>query len=75
MWAHSRNIVDRRHGLVDHLRSTAALARRFAEPFGAGGLAEALGLLHDAGKADCLWQEKLLAVEGRIGLSAGECMP
>ncbi len=64
MWAHSRNVANRRHGLVDHLRSTAACARRFAEPFGAADLAEALGLLHDAGKADCLWQEKLLAVEG-----------
>ncbi len=64
MWAHSRNVADRRHALVDHLRSTGALARRFAEPVGADGLAEALGLLHDAGKADCVWQERLLAVEG-----------
>lgn len=26
MWAHSRNVADRRHALVDHLRSTGALA-------------------------------------------------
>ncbi|MGH3796751.1 MAG: CRISPR-associated helicase Cas3' [Pseudonocardiaceae bacterium] len=45
------------------MRSTSALARRFAEPFGAGDLAAAAGLLHDAGKASCTWQDKLLAVE------------
>ncbi|MGH3963879.1 MAG: CRISPR-associated endonuclease Cas3'' [Pseudonocardiaceae bacterium] len=64
MWAHSLNDAGRRHGLADHLRSTSALAERFAEPFGAGGLAAAVGLLHDAGKASCAWQEKLLVVEG-----------
>jgi CRISPR-associated endonuclease/helicase Cas3 len=64
VWAHSLNDVGRRHGLVDHLRSTSVLARRFAEPFGAGDLAAVAGLLHDAGKASCVWQEKLLVVEG-----------
>ncbi|MGH3937006.1 MAG: CRISPR-associated helicase Cas3', partial [Pseudonocardiaceae bacterium] len=64
MWAHSSNGAGRRHGLADHLRSTSALARQFAEPFGAGNLAAAAGLMHDAGKASCTWQERLLAVEG-----------
>jgi CRISPR-associated endonuclease/helicase Cas3 len=50
--------------LAEHLRSTSALARQFATPFGAGDLAAAVGLLHDAGKASCAWQDKLLAVEG-----------
>jgi CRISPR-associated endonuclease/helicase Cas3 len=45
------------------LRSTASLARLFAEPFGGGDLAAAAGLLHDAGKASCSWQERLLTVE------------
>lgn len=63
MWAHSLNDAGRRHGLADHLRSTSALARQFAEPFGAGDLAAAAGLLHDAGKAACIWQEKLLVAE------------
>jgi CRISPR-associated endonuclease/helicase Cas3 len=64
VWAHSANEAGVRHALVDHLRSTGALARSFASPFGAGDLAEALGLLHDAGKADCGWQQRLLEVEG-----------
>ncbi|MGH3811529.1 MAG: CRISPR-associated helicase Cas3' [Pseudonocardiaceae bacterium] len=65
MWAHSySNAAGRRHGLADHLRSTSTLAMQFAEPFGAGDLAAAAGLLHDAGKASCVWQEKLLVVEG-----------
>lgn len=71
MWAHSVNGAGQRHALVDHLRSTAALARRFASPFGAGDLAEALGLVHDAGKADCGWPEKLLEVEGYDGRPVG----
>jgi CRISPR-associated endonuclease/helicase Cas3 len=62
----------RRHGLVEHLRSTSALARRFADPFGAGDLAAALGLLHDAGKADCGWQERLLTAEVRGGPVGGD---
>ncbi|HEU0127459.1 MAG TPA: CRISPR-associated endonuclease Cas3'', partial [Pseudonocardiaceae bacterium] len=65
MWAHSRSETSgNRHGLADHLRSTSSLARQFAEPFGAGNLAAAAGLLHDAGKASCAWQGKLLTVEG-----------
>lgn len=65
MWAHSVNDHGVRHGLVDHLRSTAALAGQFAAPVGSATLARALGLLHDAGKADCLWQDKLRTVEGK----------
>ncbi|GAA0591716.1 CRISPR-associated helicase/endonuclease Cas3 [Kutzneria viridogrisea] len=53
------------------MRRTAELARRFAEPFGAGPLAEALGLWHDAGKADCGWQQRLLDVEGTDGPVGG----
>ncbi len=63
MWAHSSNAAGRRHGLAEHLRSTSALARQFAEPFSAGDLAAAAGLLHDAGKAACGWQDKLLVAE------------
>jgi CRISPR-associated endonuclease/helicase Cas3 len=72
VWAHSRSeISHQRHGLVEHLRATSVLARRFAQPFGAGELAAALGLLHDAGKANCAWQSGLLEAEttgGRVGI-------
>src|SRR6266496_289173 len=64
VWAHSANGVGVRHALVDHLRGTARLAASFAARFGAGELARWLGLLHDAGKASCAWQDGLLRVEG-----------
>ena len=47
------------------------MARAFAAPFGAGELAAALGLLHDAGKASTAWQRRLLMVEaagGKVGV-------
>ncbi|MGC4862869.1 CRISPR-associated helicase Cas3' [Micromonospora sp. DT41] len=59
------------HLLEDHLRSTAALARGFAAPFGGGDLAYWLGLLHDCGKASDAWQERLSKVAasgGRVGI-------
>ena len=71
VWAHSANGSGRRHALVDHLRETARLAGLFAAPFGAERLAWWLGLLHDAGKAGCAWQDGLVRAEargGRVGL-------
>jgi CRISPR-associated endonuclease/helicase Cas3 len=53
---------DRWHLLSDHLRGTATLAYRFAEPFGGADVAYALGLVHDLGKAACAWQDRLVAV-------------
>jgi CRISPR-associated endonuclease/helicase Cas3 len=67
VFAHSVNDFGSRHGLAEHLRSTAETARGFASSFGAGDLAFALGLLHDAGKATCSWQEGLLRAESRKG--------
>ena len=64
IWAHSENLAGLRHRLDDHLRGTAALASRFAEPFGGAALAWWLALLHDAGKASCDWQQRLLEVTG-----------
>jgi CRISPR-associated endonuclease/helicase Cas3 len=61
LWAHSPNKKNVWHSLADHLRGTADLAAQFADPFGGGDVARWLGLLHDAGKASCAWQEGLVA--------------
>ena len=72
LWAHSPAPGGTRwHSLVDHLRSTAELARRFSSSFGGGEVAYWLGALHDVGKAACAWQEKLAAVAAtgaRVGI-------
>ncbi|WP_280361029.1 CRISPR-associated helicase Cas3' [Nocardia wallacei] len=75
LWAHSRNEVGVRHGLVDHLVETAALARGFAAVFGAGEVAWFLALVHDVGKGRCCWQAGLLRAErggGRVVDERGE---
>ncbi|WP_327007069.1 CRISPR-associated helicase Cas3' [Dactylosporangium sp. NBC_01737] len=65
LWAHSPAPGSGRwHGLPEHLRGTAELARRFAVEFGGGDVAYWLGALHDVGKAGCDWQTKLAAVAG-----------
>ena len=35
-YAHSANDEGQRHGLVEHLRAVAELAREFSSPFGGG---------------------------------------
>jgi len=71
VWAHSSNGAGVRQSLADHLRGTAALAGRFAAAFGAREAGYYLGLAHDAGKASCTWQERLVRAEetgGRVGV-------
>jgi CRISPR-associated endonuclease/helicase Cas3 len=68
--AHSRNLEGHWHRLSDHLAGTAALARRFGEPFGAGDLSEAVGWLHDIGKCSDVFQSYLLVCD-REGRDAG----
>src|SRR5699024_2866958 len=70
MWAHSCNEVGARQELSEHARSVADLARGFGRSFGAGELAYALGLFHDAGKARTRWQEGLCRAE-RVGGPVG----
>ncbi|WBO68922.1 CRISPR-associated endonuclease Cas3'' [Streptomyces camelliae] len=74
LYAHSLSAVSgMRHSLEEHLRGSAALARRFGEVFGSGELAAYLALIHDVGKGTCSWQGGHLAAErrggGRVGLS------
>lgn len=45
--------------LVDHLESTARLARKFAESFGAGDWASLCALWHDLGKFVPAWQKHI----------------
>ncbi|MFJ5266769.1 CRISPR-associated endonuclease Cas3'' [Streptomyces sp. NPDC088387] len=57
--------------MEEHLRGSAALARRFGEVFGVGELAAYLALIHDVGKGTCLWQGRLLEAERRGGGRVG----
>jgi CRISPR-associated endonuclease/helicase Cas3 len=50
--------------LEDHLRGTAELAKKFAEPFGAGDWAWNVAWLHDVGKAADEFQAYLLRENG-----------
>lgn len=52
------------HKLEDHLRNTAALARKFAAPFRAGDWAYLAGLWHDLGKYSEEFRAYLLAENG-----------
>jgi CRISPR-associated endonuclease/helicase Cas3 len=49
-----------------HLRNVAALAKDFAEVFGAGKWGEISGLLHDAGKATQAFQRRLEGCSDRV---------
>ncbi|MGX7828954.1 CRISPR-associated helicase Cas3' [Actinokineospora sp. 24-640] len=62
LWAHSPGRGAQWHSLAAHVRATADLARGFADGFGAGDLAWALGIAHDAGKVRDVWQRRLLQV-------------
>ena len=57
--AHSANDEGQRHGLVEHLRAVAELAREFSSSFGEGETAHYAGLWHDLGKFDPEFQRYL----------------
>ncbi len=61
--AHSRNTRGQRHDLEAHLRSVADLAAGFAAAFDASDLARLLGLWHDLGKYNPVFQQYLLDCE------------
>ena len=58
-YAHSANEDGRCHGLVEHLRAVAMLARDFASSFGGGDAAYYAGLWHDLGKFNPEFQRYL----------------
>ena len=57
-YAHSANDEGYRHGLVEHLRAVAGMARDFASSFG-GEVAYYCGLWHDLGKFNPVFQQYL----------------
>lgn len=57
--AHSPNSAGNWHTLRDHAIGTANLARQFGDEIGMGEYCYNLGILHDAGKSSCSWQETL----------------
>lgn len=67
-YAHSRADVGRENWqpLIEHLRSTAAIARRLGEPSGLGDMAYAAGLLHDLGKYSLAFQRRLAGDRRRV---------
>ena len=71
MYAHSKNREGQRHLLSDHLLAVARLAKEMAAPFAASELCYLAGLWHDAGKADPVWQDRLLKCERGEGDRVG----
>ena len=63
--AHSANEDGHRHGLVEHLRAVAEMARGFCEPFGGEEAAYYAGLWHDIGKFDPEFQRYLSGERNR----------
>lgn len=57
--AHTPNKKGRWHDLYEHLTGVADEAGKFASTFGASAIAYALGLLHDLGKVNPLFQKYL----------------
>ena len=62
--AHRRERDGEEQSLVDHLKGTAELARRFAGKIGLPELGEVMGLAHDFGKASREFQDYLKSATG-----------
>ena len=58
--AHISDDGERFESVATHLHEVAQMAREFAEPFGAGNWAYAMGLAHDIGKYSAEFQNRIL---------------
>lgn len=61
--AHTKGQSDKEDLLFNHLKDVAVMAKSFADKFNDGALAFWLGLLHDLGKINPLFQSYLKAME------------
>jgi CRISPR-associated endonuclease/helicase Cas3 len=61
--AHTKGKDGKKDLLIDHLSRVAVMARSFAEKFDCGALAFWLGLLHDLGKINPVFQSYIKAME------------
>ena len=61
--AHTKGQDGKEDLLIDHLKDVAVMARSFAEKLDCGALAFWLGLLHDLGKINPLFQSYIKAME------------
>jgi len=60
---HTKGEDGKEDSLIDHLRNVAEMAKSFAKKFDSGAMAYWLGLLHDLGKINPLFQSYLEANE------------
>lgn len=63
LYAHTPNEKGEWHDLDSHLKEVAELAEKFAGKFGAGELANWIGLWHDLGKSNSAFQDYLKACQ------------
>lgn len=59
IWAHTNNETNEKQSLIEHLVNTATESKRLGNEAKVGSICCVIGLLHDVGKAETKFQEKL----------------
>ena len=59
IWAHKNNETNEKQSLIEHLVNTATESRKLGDKVNFGSICCLIGLLHDVGKAETKFQEKL----------------
>lgn len=59
IWAHRNNETNEKQSLIEHLVNTATESRKLGDKANFGSICCLIGLLHDVGKAETKFQEKL----------------